>query len=151
MEYNSINMIVDEALLIVNNESKYFIDIEKDFDECPEVYSNRGQLGQVILNIVVNSIQAIKLENRTERGHIKIKTSSDEGFVTIGPGIAPEIIGKIFDPFFTTKDVGVGTGLGLSISHDIIVNKHKGNVFVNTIYPRGVSFKIVLPRQTPDM
>jgi two-component system, NtrC family, sensor kinase len=62
-----------------------------------------------------------------------------------GPGIPPEIMSKIFDPFFTTKPVGDGTGLGLSISYDIVVNKHKGQILVDSVVGQGTTFTIRLP------
>jgi signal transduction histidine kinase len=62
-----------------------------------------------------------------------------------GPGIPENIRMRIFDPFFTTKEPGKGTGLGLSISYDIIVNKHKGFLHVESEPHRGSSFIIELP------
>lgn len=148
--YNSLNSIVEDALLIVKNEAKYTIDIETHLEEVPDLECNRGQLGQVILNILVNAIQAIKAQDRSERGRIAIVTGSaqDAVFIKIlddGPGIPKEVLGKIFDPFFTTKDVGQGTGLGLSISHDIIVNKHNGMITAGNNLEGGAWFYISLP------
>ncbi len=53
--------------------------------------------------------------------------------------------GKIFDPFFTTKEVGKGTGLGLSISYDIVVNKHKGEIYAESEVGKGTTFTVKLP------
>jgi signal transduction histidine kinase len=61
-----------------------------------------------------------------------------------GPGIPKEIIGKVFDPFFTTKPPGEGTGLGLNISHNIIAQKHKGEISVHS-GPEGTRFEVKLP------
>lgn len=148
--YNNLNSIVEEALLIVKNEAKYTIDIETHLEEVPEMECNRGQLGQVILNILVNAIQAIKAQDRSDRGRIAILTGSAEDAVFLkilddGPGIPEEVLGKIFDPFFTTKDVGLGTGLGLSISHDIIVNKHNGMMTAGNNPEGGAWFHISIP------
>ena len=148
--YNNINSIIEDALLIVKNEAKYTIDIETHLEEVPELECNRGQLGQVILNILVNAIQAIKTQDRSERGCISIASGTEKEAVFIkisddGPGIPEEILGKIFDPFFTTKDVGQGTGLGLSISHDIIVNKHNGMITAGNRTEGGAWFNISIP------
>ena len=148
--FNNLNAIVEEAVLIVKNEAKYTIDIETRLEEVPELECNRGQLGQVILNILVNAIQAIKGQERSDRGRIEIISGSAEDAVFLkilddGPGIPEEILGKIFDPFFTTKDVGLGTGLGLSISHDIIVNKHNGMITAGNNLEAGAWFCISIP------
>ena len=62
-----------------------------------------------------------------------------------GNGIPEDIENKIFDPFFTTKEVGVGTGQGLALAYDFIVNKHNGNIKVNSIVGEGTEFIIILP------
>lgn len=151
--YNNLNSILEEALLIVKNEAKYSIDIKLQLGEVPDVECNRGQVGQVILNILVNAIQAIKAQDRSDRGSITIITGSSEDAVFLkilddGPGIPKEVLGKIFDPFFTTKDVGQGTGLGLSISHDIIANKHNGMITVGNNAEGGAWFQISIPIKT---
>ncbi len=135
LQYNSLNTILEEALLILRNETKYSIDITTEFEDLDNVYCNKGQIGQVALNLLVNSIQAIKQGNDGENGAIKIRTFMEGPMFCFsisdnGPGIPHENLIKLFDPFFTTKEVGMGTGLGLSISHDIVANKHKGQIVV---------------------
>lgn len=146
----SLNDIMEDTLLLANNETKYTIDIEKDFKELPLVPCNKNQISQVFLNVIINAAQAIKSQNRKDRGLIKVATSYDDKYVVCrvtddGPGIKEEIISKIFNPFFTTKDVGAGTGLGLSISYDIIVNKHEGEIFVESEARKGTTFTIRIP------
>jgi signal transduction histidine kinase len=65
-----------------------------------------------------------------------------------GPGIAPEIQSRIFEPFFTTKPVGEGTGLGLDISYRVVVNKHHGDLSVQSV-PGNTVFKVRLPVVSP--
>lgn len=147
---NSLNNIIEEVLLITNSETKYSIDITRDFQEVPYIECNRSQVGQVILNILMNAIQAIKSQKRDDRGNIIIKTGSQNGKVYLrieddGPGIRPDLLNRIFDPFFTTKDVGQGTGLGLSISFDIIVNKHNGEIDAGNNSEKGAYFMILFP------
>ena len=62
-----------------------------------------------------------------------------------GTGIEKESVNKIFDPFFTTKPVGSGTGLGLSIAYDIITNKHKGQIYAESIPGVGTRITFKLP------
>ena len=66
-----------------------------------------------------------------------------------GPGIPPEIVGRIFDPFFTTKPQGVGTGIGLHIVHNIVVNRHRGTIDVNSEPGRTV-FRVALPMRLQE-
>jgi len=84
-----------------------------------------------------------------ENGRITIKTYKENQHLVVelknsGPGIPEDIQSKIFDPFFTTKSVGKGTGLGLNISHNIIVQKHKGEIKVKS-KPGETCFQIKLP------
>lgn len=150
MEANDLNKIIEQAMLIVRNEAKYSVDIETKLDLIPDVTCNGGQIGQVVLNLLVNAVQAIKEQERKDRGRIIISTYKENDYVCCrveddGPGIDYKIISKIFDPFFTTKEVGKGTGLGLSISYDIIVKKHKGEFKVESEPGKGTVFTFKLP------
>jgi len=104
----------------------------------------------VLLNILLNAVQAIKQQKRIDTGQIIIKTWEEKGFACCslsddGPGISPDNIEKVFDPFFTTKPVGEGTGLGLNVSYDIIVNKHKGSITVRNNPEQGAEFLFRIP------
>lgn len=148
-EYD-INNGVEATLVVAGNEIKYDADIKTEFSEVPPIMCNAGQINQVFLNILVNAAQAIKSQERKGMGTITIKTyaADSEAICEIsddGPGIAPDKLPKIFDPFFTTKPVGKGTGLGLSVSYDIIVNKHKGKLLVDSTVGKGTKFTIKLP------
>ena len=83
------------------------------------------------------------------KGEIKLKTYAEDNHVIVeiednGPGIPEHIRSRIFEPFFTTKPPGKGTGLGLHISHDIIANRHHGQLLVES-KPGMTKFKAVLP------
>ncbi|MBF4693798.1 response regulator [Fusibacter ferrireducens] len=149
-EYVDMNVLIDEALLIVNNEIKYSATIIKHYSDCKLLYCNKGQIEQVLVNMLVNASHAIKAKNHGNLGVVELSTLCDEkyGYMIIkdnGGGIDSEFINKIFNPFFTTKPVGQGTGLGLSISHDIIVNKHQGEISVESIKNEGATFTIKIP------
>ena len=148
-EYN-INNGIESTLTVAKNEIKYDANIKTEFSELPPLFCNPGQLNQVFLNVLLNAAQAIRSQERKDMGTITIKTYATESKVVCeisddGPGIAPDKLPKIFDPFFTTKPVGKGTGLGLSVSYDIIVNKHKGELFAESTVGKGTKFTIKLP------
>ena len=149
-EYVDLNILVEEALLIVNNEIKYSAEVIKHYSDCKLFYCNKGQIEQVLVNMLVNASHAVKNIHSEGLGRIELSTSCDDrfGYIVIkdnGLGIEPDNINKIFNPFFTTKPVGQGTGLGLSISHDIIVNKHGGEIQVESKKNEGSTFTLKLP------
>ncbi len=146
----SINDGITATLTVARNAIKYKAEVETDFGEVREVFCNPGQINQVFLNILVNGAQAIESQEREDMGHIAIQTSEEDGYVVCqitddGPGIPADKLRKVFDPFFTTKPAGKGTGLGLSVSYDIIVNKHKGQLLVDSKEGQGTKFTIKLP------
>jgi two-component system NtrC family sensor kinase len=155
-EYD-LNSGVRATLAVVKDELKCDCDIKTELSELPPVPCNAGQINQVFLNILVNAAQAIKSQERGCRGHIVFRTRVIDGEVICeisddGPGIEPDQLTKVFDPFFTTRAPGQGTGLGLSIARDIIVNKHKGKLLVESTVGKGTKFTIKLPinRQNQD-
>ena len=145
-EQADINTHIENTLKIVSHELKYVASIEKDYGEIPLVECLPMQIGQVMMNLLVNAGQAIQ-----EDGKIIIKTREENNKVIIsvsdnGKGITKEHLAKIFDPFFTTKPVGQGTGLGLSLSYNII-QKHNGEMSVESEVGKGTEFIIQLPIQ----
>ncbi len=149
-ELYDINAGIESTILVAWNELKYVAEVKKELGLVPQIRARGGEINQVILNILVNAAQAIGSQKRTGKGIITIKTAVKNAMVVCvisddGPGIPENIRMRIFDPFFTTKEPGKGTGLGLSISYDIIVNKHKGFLHVESEPHRGSSFIIELP------
>lgn len=145
-----LNAGIENTILVANNEIKYYADIEKNLGDIPLVALSGNQINQVLLNIVINAVHAIKERQDGQRGLIKIFSYMDSGYICCdiednGTGIPEENLNRIFDPFFTTKPVGQGTGLGLSISYDIIVNKHGGEINVKGTPGKGAVFSIKLP------
>ncbi|AEJ18848.1 sensor histidine kinase [Gracilinema caldarium] len=148
-EYD-LNAGLESTLVVAWNEIKYVADVEKQLGAIPKIMARGNELNQVWLNLLVNAAQAIEGAKKEERGRIIIKTWEERGNVMVsikdnGPGIPDGIRNKIFDPFFTTKEPGKGTGLGLSISYTIIVETHKGKIFVNSEIGKGTEFIIILP------
>ncbi|HEX7364714.1 MAG TPA: PAS domain S-box protein [Dehalococcoidia bacterium] len=119
---------------------------------CLWVVVDYNQIQQVILNIVINAMQA--LAEVKHKGKITVTTGIDKDQVIIsvadnGPGIDKENITKVFDPFFSTKAVGSGSGLGLSVCHGIIA-EHDGNIYVESTKGEGATFIIELPSAPED-
>lgn len=146
-----LNDAIKNTVVIVNNELKYLANIKLNLGNIPKIECNINEIKQVLLNIILNAIQAIESQARKEKGLIQITTYFQNTNVTCeieddGPGIAKKTLSKIFDPFFTTKECGKGTGMGLNISYDIVVNKHKGKINVKSELGKGTTFIIVLPK-----
>lgn len=150
----NINRAIENTATISRNEWKYDSELILELDkDLPEVPCLESEFNQVMLNLIVNSADAVhaaRESGKIENGIIKIRTSKDDMYLVIsvednGTGIPPDIRDKIFDPFFTTKDVGKGTGQGLPISHSIIVEKHDGILYFETEQDKGTTFIIKLP------
>jgi len=146
-----LNLGIKNTLIVTKNEIKYIADVIEEYDgELPLIKASGQKINQVLLNIIINSVYAIKEKERDEFGVITIKTYKDNEFVFCeikdnGTGIKEDIINKLFEPFFTTKPIGKGTGLGLNIAYDIIVNVHKGNIECKNNEEGGACFIIKLP------
>lgn len=126
----------------------------KDYGQLPPIQCYSGQLNQVFMQLLNNAIDSVSAQCMGEQGEIKIKTqllSNNRISIKIsdnGLGIPQEIQSKLFDPFFTTKPVGKGTGLGLFISHQIVVNKHGGNLYCNSKIGQGAEFVVEINTTT---
>lgn len=135
------------------------IQVLKNYQKLPSIECCPGQLNQVFMNIISNGIDAIEENDRqncteadrTKTGEICITTEVvcrewiKIRVVDNGIGISETIRSRLFDPFFTTKPVGQGTGLGLAVAHQIIVEKHRGSITVNSTLGEGTEFAIALP------
>lgn len=140
------------------NELRPAIKVIQDYGDIPAIECFPGQLNQVFMNILAN---AIDMFNEVSQGQsfeyltahpqeITIHTQQVGEQVQIsirdnGKGMSQEVQEKIFDHLFTTKPVGTGTGLGLAIAHQIIVEKHGGNLEVHSVVGQGSEFLIHLP------
>ena len=143
-----LNAIIENTLALVSQQSLFQnIKIHKKLVSCsPKVKVDVGQIQQVLLNIIINAAQALAGKGNLT---IEIKCLKNSKFVNCnitddGPGIPDSIKEKIFDPFFTTKSHGKGTGLGLAIAYGII-QKHDGEISVNSSKNTGTTFSIKLP------
>lgn len=147
-----LNEIIKNTLVVCTNAYKYVAELEIDLKDLPMVKVFHGDIGQVILNLIVNAAHAIEdvKKDSTQMGKITIKSfqEGDNVVVTVtdtGCGIPEGVQERIFDPFFTTKNVGRGSGQGLAISRTIVHDKHGGELSFESKTGKGSTFKIKLP------
>ena len=140
-----VHELLDSTLLMLSGKIPPGITVVKDYDRSvPSIPAYAGELNQVWTNLIDNAVSAMGTS-----GVLTVRTGRDREFVFVefgdtGPGISPEIRDRIFEPFFTTKPVGEGTGLGLDISWRIVVNKHHGDIAVESV-PGDTRFRVRLP------
>jgi C4-dicarboxylate-specific signal transduction histidine kinase len=149
-EWVDVNEVVREILLLLRSETtRYSVAVRMELAaDLPQVMGDRVQLQQVMMNLIMNSIDAMKEVDGTRELAIKSLLAQD-GQLTVsvsdtGVGLPPHQAEQIFNAFFTTKLHG--TGMGLSISRSI-VESHDGRLWATGNSPRGASFCITLPTQ----
>ena len=155
---------IDSTLLILQNRLKPkggqpAIQLIKEYGNLPKVECYAGQLNQVFMNILTNAIDVLDEYNhqrsveeiKQQPSMITIRTNlCNDDFVIVriannGQAMPEDVKKRVFDPFFTTKEVGKGTGLGLSISYSIVVEKHRGLIYCESIPEQGTEFFIQIP------
>ena len=145
-----VNREILAALVILRSTTPAYISVTPVLNHLAMINCYPGKLGQVFVNIITNSIQAIKSKTAHEHENITIITNDQGAHISIevrdtGGGIPNEIRQRIFEPFFTTKEVGEGTGLGLSIVFGII-EKHRGTIEVNSEPGIGTTILMKIPK-----
>jgi len=143
-----LNQVVREGLYVLESRcAKEGIEMVRRLDnDLPRITADLSQLHQVLVNLVVNAIQAMP-----KGGHLTISTHTKAGMVCLavedtGTGMSPEVQRQVFLPFFTTKDVGQGTGLGLAVVHGI-VTAHGGTIKIKSEVGKGSVFEVWLPTE----
>lgn len=154
---------IDSTLMILKhrikaNEFRSEIEVIRNYGDLPEVECYAGQINQVFMNILANAIDALdeachkysqeKIDDHLSQILITTQFMAEQVQIQIqdnGLGIPSELQAKIFESLFTTKEVGKGTGLGLAIAHQIIVEKHRGTIQVNSEVGQGTEFIILIP------
>lgn len=145
-----LHELLDSTLVMLSRKIGDSITVVKEYDRAlPEVPCYAAELNQVWTNLIDNAVYAME-----GSGTLTVRTRHDSDCAVIeigdtGPGIPAEVQGRIFEPFFTTKPVGEGTGLGLDISFRIVVNKHGGDIRVES-RPGDTRFTVWLPLTRPD-
>ncbi|MCB1144407.1 MAG: GAF domain-containing protein [Leptospiraceae bacterium] len=150
-EAYDIRLGIENTLIMLNNRLKYIAELKIEIPEnIPTIYANGGKINQVILNLLVNAIDAIEDRKSDDKGLIVISVDSYDTHIKLkisdsGVGISQENMAHIFKPFFTTKPTGRGTGFGLSIAYDIVTNIHRGKIEVQSTPGEGSTFVVTLP------
>jgi len=150
LEEQEVQPLIEKTLQLVSGQALFHnVQTVRDYATAlPAVRIDAGQLQQVLVNLLVNAVEAMD-----GRGTLTLRTRAAERGVQIdvsdtGCGIAPENLEHLFEPFFTTKEVGHGTGLGLSISRGIVEN-HGGAIWAESAPGCGTTFSIRLPAGGP--
>jgi PAS domain S-box-containing protein len=142
--------LIEMSLEMVRGRLKQAgIGLEVDCQAGLRIRCSATQISQVLLNLLVNALQAIESADRGKAGQLRITGRAATAAAVIevadnGTGIDPADLPRIFDPFFTRKPVGEGTGLGLAISHGIVAG-HGGHIEVDSRPGEGTVFRVVLP------
>jgi len=141
--------LIGNTMKLVQSECKRRVTLETQFAEIGPVQCYPALLSQVIMNLIMNAVQAIEQE-----GTITVRTSLEEGEALVeiadtGVGIPLENQARIFSAGFTTKELGVGTGLGLNIARRIIVENHGGRIWFKSEPGVGTTFYLRLPLRQP--
>ena len=145
-----VHELLDSTLTMLAPKIGDGIEVRKEYDRSlPPIPAYAAELNQVWTNLIDNAVGAMR-----DSGTLTIRTSRDEDFLSVaigdtGPGVPEEIRSRIFEPFFTTKPFGEGTGLGLDISWRIIVNKHHGDLKLES-RPGATWFVARLPFTEPE-
>jgi signal transduction histidine kinase len=142
----NLNQVIKDALYFLGSRCvKEGIEVACQLSpSLPDVIADKSQMTQVLMNTVVNSIQAMP-----NGGKLIIRTLVADKFISLvvedtGVGMEENIKNQIFQPFFTTKDVDMGTGLGLSVVYGIVTS-HGGSIDVDSKVGQGTKIKIELP------
>ena len=143
-----LRAVVLSVLKLVGKEVEARARLTLDLRETPPVNGNEGRLVQVVLNLVMNAMQALPADGAAEH-EIVVRTgrAGGEGIIEVsdtGPGVPAADRERIFEPFFSTKEIGVGTGLGLFVCRNI-VRGLSGEVTVSDRPAGGAVFRVTLP------
>ncbi len=136
---------LESTLVMLAHKLRHGVEVVRDYAaDVPEIEAYAGELNQVWTNLIDNAIDAMD-----GVGVLTLTTTADGDHVVVtvadsGAGMRPEVIERAFDTFFTTKEVGKGTGLGLSICRRIVVERHGGDISVES-EPGRTAFRIALP------
>ncbi len=140
---------IESTLVMLAHKLQGGISVVRDYgNDVPRIEAIAGELNQVWTNLIDNAIDAMG-----GTGTLRVSTRVDENGVAVevgdtGPGMPKEVQARAFEPFYTTKDVGKGTGLGLDISRRIIVDRHGGEITIES-RPGETVFRVRLPLRPP--
>jgi len=137
---------IESTLVMLGHKLAGGVTVVRDYDpDVPRIEANPGELNQVWTNLIDNAVDAMD-----GSGTLRVSTRADAEAVIVaigdtGAGMPDDVKARVFEPFFTTKDVGKGTGLGLDISRRIIVDRHRGEIEIDS-RPGETVFRVRIPR-----
>jgi two-component system sensor kinase FixL len=151
-DWIDINQTIREVIALAQGEAQrthmvFETRLSDDVHYVPMIFADRIQLQQVILNLIINAVEAMS-ENIDGRRQVLLRTGTDaSGAIVVavqdsGPGLSPENIERVFTPFYTTKPHGMGMGLAICRS---IVEAHGGRLWATVNSERGATFQFTLP------
>ncbi len=147
-ELVDVNDVIREMIILLRSEAaRYSISVQTELSEgLPKLMADRVQLQQVLMNLMINSIQAMKHVSWPRQLAVKSQWAEDEQLMVsvsdTGVGLPAQQADQVFDAFFTTKSDGTGMGLRISRS---IVESHGGRLWAGDNSPHGASFHLTLP------
>ena len=142
-----------ESTLVMLGHKLRGIAVERAYaDDLPEIEGFPGELNQVWTNVIDNAADAMGGDGTLR---VATRVGDDGGAVEVeigdtGPGLPADVLARAFEPFFTTKDVGSGTGLGLDIARRIVVERHDGEIAIDTVPGRTI-VRVTLPLDPPHV
>ncbi|MGZ3449057.1 MAG: two-component system sensor histidine kinase NtrB [Polyangiales bacterium] len=144
-----VRAVAESTLALAAREIERSARLVLDFRPAPLVTSSESRIAQVLLNLIVNALEAMRDRPREENELVvRIAPAGDERLLLEvsdnGPGISPSDLSRVFEPFFTTKPAGQGTGLGLAIVQRLVV-EIGGEINVSSTPGRGTTFRVLLP------
>jgi PAS domain S-box-containing protein len=148
MSIVDIGSVLGTAARFVHHQIPPRVELSEDWPRLPSVPGNARQLEQVVVNLLMNALQAFPPDGGRGRITLRGGQEGDDVVVSVeddGQGIPQALLGRVFDPFFTTKPPGVGTGLGLAVCHGI-VTRHGGSISIDSTEGRGTTVRVRLPR-----
>jgi signal transduction histidine kinase len=148
MQPFDLNRAISDVINFASADlGRHGVTVDTEFAPLPIAHGDQVHLQQVVLNLILNGVDAMKTVPVARR-HLRIRTArSDAGGIEVtvrdsGPGIAPEVVRHLFESFYTTKSEGMGLGLSIARS---IMEAHGGSIHVETRAGEGASFRIFLP------
>ena len=140
-----LNQLIDSSISFLESRCcKEGISIVRQYDEPVRITADPTQIKQVVTNLTLNAVQAMKNGGRLTIHTQKLEKKAVFSIEDSGTGITEQNINKAFVPFFTTKDIGEGTGLGLSVTYGII-QSHHGDIKISSEPGKGTIFIVTLP------
>lgn len=148
---NRVKDMVERSILLIKSQAPAGVTLETDIPEDLVAFCDKNGMQEVLINLLLNAVQAIEQPPGTVRVTATGVPGRDEVRIAVsdtGKGMSEAVKSQVFDPFFSTKEVEVGTGLGLFIVYGLVL-KNRGSISVESSVGQGATFFITLPKSPP--